>query len=310
MPDEPAEEKVLFAWLLLEAEPREEADLGELVVLDAAREEPLFGDPELFAEADFARELGVAADLPPVLFPAPEPRVEADFVPALFVEEDLAPELFAEPELLADADFAPALLAEPELRAELDFVPELRTDELDAFEREVPALDALGEAVVFDPVPFVVELLAAGVFEPDVFEVELLAEEPLAEEPLAEEPLAEEPLAEEPLAEEPLAEEPFQAALLLAEDFEPEVREELFLLDALFEPELLEARADDFVSPLSARCLFTVRAAISFARFVERPASSSLSLTCSYWRSRFALQGFCGIRPPLAVEPVENLPGP
>lgn len=46
---------------------------------------------------------------------------------------------------------------------------------------------------------------------------------------------------------------------------------------------------DDFVSPDCARCLLTVRAAISFARFVERPCFSSESLTCSYCRSRFAL---------------------
>jgi hypothetical protein len=44
-----------------------------------------------------------------------------------------------------------------------------------------------------------------------------------------------------------------------------------------------------FVSPASRRCLFTVRAAISFARFVLRPSFFSDSLMCSYWRSRFAL---------------------
>jgi hypothetical protein len=38
----------------------------------------------------------------------------------------------------------------------------------------------------------------------------------------------------------------------------------------------------DFVSPDCARCLLTVRAAISFARFVERPCFCSDSLTCSY----------------------------
>ena len=47
-----------------------------------------------------------------------------------------------------------------------------------------------------------------------------------------------------------------------------------------------------FVSPDCARCLFTVRAAISFARFVERPCFFSLSLTCSYCRSRLLLHDF------------------
>ncbi len=51
------------------------------------------------------------------------------------------------------------------------------------------------------------------------------------------------------------------------------------------EPELFD-REELFASPFSARCLFTVRAAISFARFVERPCFFSLSLMCSYWRSR------------------------
>jgi hypothetical protein len=46
---------------------------------------------------------------------------------------------------------------------------------------------------------------------------------------------------------------------------------------------------EDFVSPACARCLLTVRAAISFARFVERPLFFSDSLTCSYCRSRFLL---------------------
>jgi hypothetical protein len=38
----------------------------------------------------------------------------------------------------------------------------------------------------------------------------------------------------------------------------------------------------DFVSPDADRCLLTVRAAISFARFVERPCFFSESLMCSY----------------------------
>lgn len=55
----------------------------------------------------------------------------------------------------------------------------------------------------------------------------------------------------------------------------------------------------DFVSPDSARCLLTVRAAISFARFVERPCLLSESLMCSYCRSRFELHDSgMGLRPP------------
>jgi hypothetical protein len=53
----------------------------------------------------------------------------------------------------------------------------------------------------------------------------------------------------------------------------------------------------DFVSPDCARCLLTVRAAISFARFVERPCFFSESLMCSYWRSRFELHA-SGMREP------------
>jgi hypothetical protein len=56
-----------------------------------------------------------------------------------------------------------------------------------------------------------------------------------------------------------------------------------------------EDEPPDFVSPDCARCLLTVRAAISFARFVEAPLFFSASLMCSYCRSRFALHAFCGI---------------
>jgi hypothetical protein len=45
-------------------------------------------------------------------------------------------------------------------------------------------------------------------------------------------------------------------------------------------------------SPERARSLFTVRAAISVARRSDRPAAFWLALTCSYWRSRFALHAF------------------
>src|SRR5688572_29305804 len=54
----------------------------------------------------------------------------------------------------------------------------------------------------------------------------------------------------------------------------------LFLLDDFFE---------DFVWPALLRSLLTVRAAISFARFVLRPFFFADSLMCSYCRLRFAL---------------------
>jgi hypothetical protein len=58
-----------------------------------------------------------------------------------------------------------------------------------------------------------------------------------------------------------------------------------FLLDDLrelpdFDFELDDFPLDDLASPLCARCLFTVRAAISSARSSERPASRSDSLMC------------------------------
>jgi hypothetical protein len=54
--------------------------------------------------------------------------------------------------------------------------------------------------------------------------------------------------------------------------------------DELFrdDPDDDEEPPDDFVSPDCARCLLTVRAAISFARPVERPCFFSESLMCSY----------------------------
>jgi hypothetical protein len=46
--------------------------------------------------------------------------------------------------------------------------------------------------------------------------------------------------------------------------------------------ELPERDDEPFVSPDFARCLLTVRAAISLARPVERPCFFSLCFTCSY----------------------------
>src|SRR3954462_1811278 len=51
----------------------------------------------------------------------------------------------------------------------------------------------------------------------------------------------------------------------------------------------VDERELSFASPFRARSLLTVRAAISFARLVERPCFFSASLMCSYWRSRLAL---------------------
>jgi hypothetical protein len=54
--------------------------------------------------------------------------------------------------------------------------------------------------------------------------------------------------------------------------------------------------SDDFDavrdSPFRARSLFTVAAAICFARLVEAPRSFALSLMCSYCRSRLSLHAF------------------
>jgi hypothetical protein len=74
---------------------------------------------------------------------------------------------------------------------------------------------------------------------------------------------------------------------LLLDDERPreddELDEERDLDEDDRELELDREREDEpFVSPFCARCLFTVRAAISFDRFVERPCFFSLSLMCSY----------------------------
>jgi hypothetical protein len=61
----------------------------------------------------------------------------------------------------------------------------------------------------------------------------------------------------------------------LEEDF---LLEDFFEL-AFFDPDFL---LEVFVRPSEARRLFTVAAAIDFARFVERPSFFSLSLMCSY----------------------------
>src|SRR5512139_2406328 len=48
-----------------------------------------------------------------------------------------------------------------------------------------------------------------------------------------------------------------------------------------------ESLDDVLASPLLARSLFTVRAAISSASSSDEPRSRSESLMCSYWRARF-----------------------
>jgi hypothetical protein len=111
-------------------------------------------------------------------------------------------------------------------------------------------------AVVFFAVPPLVDFRDAVVFFRDDVALRLVPLE--RDEELRDDELRDEPRDEEPPDEELREDEP-------EDDF------------------------DDFVSPASARCLLTVRAAISFARFVERPCFFSESLMCSYCRSRFAL---------------------
>ena len=57
----------------------------------------------------------------------------------------------------------------------------------------------------------------------------------------------------------------------------------------------VEERDAVLASPVRARSLFTVAAAICFARFVDVPRSFALSLMCSYWRSSLLLQALCGM---------------
>src|SRR5947207_14450565 len=64
----------------------------------------------------------------------------------------------------------------------------------------------------------------------------------------------------------------------------------------------VELREADLDSPLRARSLFTVAAAICLARLVERPCFFSLALLCSYCRSRFALHACRGIEKRLSKE--------
>src|SRR5882757_63701 len=52
----------------------------------------------------------------------------------------------------------------------------------------------------------------------------------------------------------------------------------------------VEVRLAPRDSPDRARSLLTVRAAISSARFGASPRCRALSLMCSYWRSRLALE--------------------
>src|SRR5262249_62179226 len=55
----------------------------------------------------------------------------------------------------------------------------------------------------------------------------------------------------------------------------------------------VEVLDDCRASPVRARSLLTVRAAISLARLVDAPRSLALSFTCSYCRSRLFLHAFC-----------------
>ena len=63
----------------------------------------------------------------------------------------------------------------------------------------------------------------------------------------------------------------------------------------------------DLVRPSELRCLFTVAAAICFARFVLRPRFFSPSLMCSYCRSSLLLHA-CGITKPPGAKDAEGIP--
>jgi hypothetical protein len=62
-----------------------------------------------------------------------------------------------------------------------------------------------------------------------------------------------------------------------------------------------DSRLDSLASPARARSLLTVRAAISLAFSSLVPRSSSPSLMCSYWRSRFLDQAPIGMTAPFGV---------
>jgi hypothetical protein len=72
----------------------------------------------------------------------------------------------------------------------------------------------------------------------------------------------------------------------LPDDFRVRLADER-LPPLAFRPPLDFRPFEDFVSPDCARCLLTVRAAISSARSSPTPRSSSESLMCSYCRFRF-----------------------
>ena len=145
-------------------------------------------------------------------------------------------------------------------------------DELDFVDRDFELRDFVPDAFDFDfdELPFdfdfdeddfdFVELLFDRVFAPDDFDfVELLFDLVFAPDDFD-----------------------FDE-LLLDFDFEPD--------DFDFDPPDFDLD-DDFASPAWARCLLTVRAAISSARSSDRPASRSDSLMSSYCRSRLLLHAF------------------
>jgi hypothetical protein len=76
---------------------------------------------------------------------------------------------------------------------------------------------------------------------------------------------------------------------------------ELALVDDFLAPDRLV-----FVSPVSLRILFTVRAATSSARPPYRPDFLALCLMCSYWRSRFGLAPLGIENPPLSLDGIKT----
>jgi hypothetical protein len=93
----------------------------------------------------------------------------------------------------------------------------------------------------------------------------------------------------------------FRRVLVPRELLRPPPRDDAFFFEVFFR--------DFFVRPSLLRFLFTVAAAIAFARLLDRPVFPSLSLMCSYIRSSLLLQAF-GIPTPFKspVPPSQKAP--
>jgi hypothetical protein len=168
------------------------------------------------------------------------------------------------PAVRADIVPRPLVVFFAELFRELDFFAAARPPAAPAFffcatlPARPPFAPALRTVIVllFDAVLLAVERLALDFFAVDFFAVVFLAVERFAVER--------------------------DEVVFLREDVPPLRDDEPpELLLRLLLP-LLREEDEDVASPDCARCLLTVRAAISFARFVDRPCFFSESFTCSY----------------------------